>query len=149
MLIRLRFRSARLPAINRDGSKTGASNGGVWEWCSTEFAAYEGWRTSELYPGYSEDFFDGCHWIMLGGSFGELITHLCAGLDVACLNVMLTRCDVQLAATIPRVAGRKTFTNWVNIAACSVPFAYDLKRTDPIFLCSTKPATRTSLRELV
>lgn len=69
------LRSARLPSTNRDGTKTGASNGGVWEWCSTEFAAYEGWRTSELYPGYSEDFFDGCHWIMLGGSFGEYLSH--------------------------------------------------------------------------
>lgn len=75
--------SARLPTVNRDGSKTGASNGGVWEWCSTEFAAYDGWRTSELYPGYSEDFFDGCHWIMLGGSFGGSCTIHTLSPDVA------------------------------------------------------------------
>lgn len=75
MILCIHFRSARLPTTNRDGTKTGASNGGVWEWCSTEFAAYEGWRTSELYPGYSEDFFDGCHWIMLGGSFGKYLSN--------------------------------------------------------------------------
>jgi len=75
---------ARLPYILRDGSETGASNGGIWEWTCTDFAAHEGWRAAQLYPDYSRDFHDGCHWVMLGGSF----------------------------ATIPRVAGRKTFTNW-------------------------------------
>lgn len=75
---------ARLPYVLRDGSQTGTSNGGVWEWTCTDFAAHEGWRAAELYPDYSRDFHDGCHWIMLGGSF----------------------------ATIPRVAGRTTFTNW-------------------------------------
>lgn len=30
-----------------------ASNGGVWEWTSTNFEAYNGYSTSILYPGYS------------------------------------------------------------------------------------------------
>lgn len=38
----------------------------------------------DLYPGYTSDFFDGKHNIILGGSW----------------------------ATHPRIAGRKTFVNW-------------------------------------
>lgn len=75
---------AKLPVALRDGTTTGASNGGIWEWTSSDFQAHDGWRASELYPDYSRDFHDGCHWIMLGGSF----------------------------ATIPRISGRYTFTNW-------------------------------------
>ena len=63
--------SARLPKTLRGGAQIGASNGGVWEWTATEFAQHEGWRAAELYPDYSRDFFDGCHWVMLGGSFGK------------------------------------------------------------------------------
>ena len=63
--------SAKMPTVLRDGSQTGASNGGVWEWTASTFEAWEGWRAAELYPNYSGDFFDGCHWVMLGGSFGE------------------------------------------------------------------------------
>ncbi|KAF5382668.1 hypothetical protein D9615_002725 [Tricholomella constricta] len=60
------------------------SNGGVWEWTSTLFDKYDGFVPSELYPGYSMDFFDGAHQVVLGGSY----------------------------ATIPRIAERKTFRNW-------------------------------------
>lgn len=38
----------------------------------------------ELYPGYTADFFDGKHNVVLGGSW----------------------------ATHPRIAGRKSFVNW-------------------------------------
>jgi len=59
-------------------------NGGVWEWTSTEFDKYDGFAPSKLYPGYSMDFFDGAHQVVLGGSY----------------------------ATIPRIAERKSVRNW-------------------------------------
>ncbi|BFZ56604.1 hypothetical protein PYCC9005_003651 [Savitreella phatthalungensis] len=57
---------------------------GVWEWTSTPFHAHEGFVPSEIYPGYSADFFDSKHNIVLGGSW----------------------------ATIGRIAARKSFVNW-------------------------------------
>ena len=57
---------------------------GVWEWTSTPFAATPGYVQSEIYPGYSSDFFDGKHNVVLGGSW----------------------------ATIGRIAGRRSFVNW-------------------------------------
>jgi len=59
-------------------------NGGVWEWTSTKLAPYEGFSSSELYPGYSSDFFDDHHQVVVGGSY----------------------------ATPPRLAQRRTFRNW-------------------------------------
>lgn len=58
--------------------------GGLWEWTSTALAAHEGFRAMDLYPGYTADFFDDKHNICLGGSW----------------------------ATVPRIAGRKSFVNW-------------------------------------
>ncbi|EIW71173.1 hypothetical protein TREMEDRAFT_42626 [Tremella mesenterica DSM 1558] len=59
-------------------------NGGVWEWTSTEFVGHEGFIPSVIYPGYSADFFDGKHFVVLGASY----------------------------TTIPQIASRKSFTNW-------------------------------------
>jgi len=42
--------------------------GNGWEWASTVFAGFPGFRPSPLYPGYSADFFDGAHFVMKGGS---------------------------------------------------------------------------------
>ena len=36
-------------------------NGGVWEWTATEFAAHDGLVPTNLFTGYSADFFDGKH----------------------------------------------------------------------------------------
>ncbi|KAH6614184.1 C-type lectin protein [Boeremia exigua] len=58
--------------------------GGVWEWTSTVLEKHDGFEPMKLYPGYTADFFDGKHNITLGGSW----------------------------ATVPRIAGRKTFVNW-------------------------------------
>lgn len=58
--------------------------GGLWEWTSSNLAKHEGFEPMPLYPGYTADFFDGKHNIILGGSW----------------------------ATHPRIAGRKTFINW-------------------------------------
>ncbi|GAM34851.1 sulfatase [Talaromyces pinophilus] len=58
--------------------------GGVWEWTSTPLSAHEGFEEMKIYPGYTADFFDGKHNIVLGGSW----------------------------ATHPRIAGRTSFVNW-------------------------------------
>ena len=55
----------------------GASRWGVldlvgngWEWTDTPFAPFPGFRAwARTYPGYSADFFDGKHYVMLGGSW--------------------------------------------------------------------------------
>ena len=59
-----------------------AGNG--WEWTSTVFEGYEGFKPSSMYPGYSADFFDGLHYVCLGGSW----------------------------ATVSRIVSRPTFRNW-------------------------------------
>ena len=44
--------------------------GSAWEWTSTPFAGYPGFRpTIRTYPGYSADFFDGEHFVMRGASW--------------------------------------------------------------------------------
>ena len=58
--------------------------GGLWEWTSTPLHAFEGYKPMDVYPGYSADFLDGKHNICLGGSW----------------------------ATVPRIAGRRSFVNW-------------------------------------
>ncbi|KAF8908854.1 DUF323 domain-containing protein [Gymnopilus junonius] len=60
------------------------TNGGIWEWTSTEFDKFDGFVTSKLYPGYSTDFFDGKHHVVLGGS----------------------------SVTPPRISERRSFRNW-------------------------------------
>ncbi|CAG8601947.1 3506_t:CDS:2, partial [Dentiscutata heterogama] len=42
--------------------------GNAWAWTSTEFQEHPGFVKSKLYPGYSSDFFDGKHNVILGGS---------------------------------------------------------------------------------
>src|SRR5438093_9490392 len=42
--------------------------GNGWEWTSTPFAPFPGFRTIASYPEYSADFFDGNHFVMKGGS---------------------------------------------------------------------------------
>jgi len=61
-----------------------AGMGGVWEWTSTPLTRHEGFEEMPLYPAYSSDFFDGKHNVVLGGSW----------------------------ATVPRIAGRRSFVNW-------------------------------------
>ena len=43
-----------------------ASNG--WEWTSTPFAGFAGFRPMRTYPNYSADFFDGKHFVLKGAS---------------------------------------------------------------------------------
>ncbi len=42
--------------------------GNGWEWTSTPFMPFPGFQPSEAYPQYSEDFFDGQHYVLKGGS---------------------------------------------------------------------------------
>lgn len=42
--------------------------GNGWEWTSTVFEPFQGFRRFEFYPGYSADFFDAGHFVMKGGS---------------------------------------------------------------------------------
>ena len=42
--------------------------GNGWEWTSTVFAPFEGFRAMASYPEYSADFFDGQHLVMKGAS---------------------------------------------------------------------------------
>ena len=42
--------------------------GNGWEWTSTVFAPFAGFRRFDFYPGYSEPFFDGKHFVLKGGS---------------------------------------------------------------------------------
>lgn len=43
--------------------------GDGWEWTETVFAPFPGFAPQANYPGYSADFFDGEHYVMLGGSW--------------------------------------------------------------------------------
>ena len=42
--------------------------GNGWEWTSTVFAPFDGFRPMASYPEYSADFFDGQHFVMKGAS---------------------------------------------------------------------------------
>jgi formylglycine-generating enzyme required for sulfatase activity len=43
--------------------------GNGWEWTRTAFAPFPGFEPMPNYPGYSADFFDGRHYVMLGASW--------------------------------------------------------------------------------
>ncbi|RPD52159.1 hypothetical protein L226DRAFT_574902 [Lentinus tigrinus ALCF2SS1-7] len=60
------------------------SNGGVWEWTATVLDGHEGFEGTTIFPGYSADFFDGKHQVVLGASY----------------------------ATIPRLGDRRTVRNF-------------------------------------
>jgi iron(II)-dependent oxidoreductase len=42
--------------------------GNGWEWTSSPFAPFPGFRAFASYPGYSAEFFDGKHFVLKGGS---------------------------------------------------------------------------------
>ena len=44
--------------------------GNGWEWTRSRFAPFPGFTPwARTYPGYSADFFDDAHYVMLGGSW--------------------------------------------------------------------------------
>lgn len=42
--------------------------GNGWEWTSTKFGPFDGFRPYPTYPGYSQNFFDGEHYVLKGAS---------------------------------------------------------------------------------
>ena len=80
------FKNFHPVPVTQNGSQLSGrcGMGGVWEWTSSVLERHEGFVAMDAYPGYTEDFFDGKHNIVLGGSW----------------------------ATHPRIAGRKSFVNW-------------------------------------
>jgi formylglycine-generating enzyme required for sulfatase activity len=48
------------------------SNGGVWEWTSTKFDTHDGLVPTNLFTGYSTDFFDTKHHVVLGASYATI-----------------------------------------------------------------------------
>ena len=57
---------SRPSGVSRWGVHDLAGNG--WEWTSTIFAPFEGFRPMVSYPEYSADFFDGQHYVLKGAS---------------------------------------------------------------------------------
>jgi formylglycine-generating enzyme required for sulfatase activity len=43
--------------------------GNGWEWTSTPFGPFPGFQPMPNFPGYSTDFFDGRHYVMVGASW--------------------------------------------------------------------------------
>ena len=56
----------RRDSVSRFGVHDLIGNG--WEWTSTVFAPFPGFRPLPSYPEYSADFFDGEHFVMKGAS---------------------------------------------------------------------------------
>ena len=46
-----------------DGGR--GSNGGVWEWTSTVFDTHDDFAGTAIFPGYSSDFFDQKHHVVV------------------------------------------------------------------------------------
>jgi ergothioneine biosynthesis protein EgtB len=66
----IRWDAAPVGAAANNESLFGAVGmlGNGWEWTSSEFAPFAGFRPFAFYPGYSANFFDGKHFVMKGGS---------------------------------------------------------------------------------
>jgi ergothioneine biosynthesis protein EgtB len=66
-------RASALPVGSRpDGASAWGIHelvGNGWEWTGTPFAPFPGFEPMARYPGYSADFFDGAHFVLLGGSW--------------------------------------------------------------------------------
>ncbi len=80
-------------------------NGGVWEWTSTEFNGYEGFVPLSLYPGFSADFFDNLHNVVVS--------------QYLLLHFFFRTCTYRVGlkiggsyVTTPRQAERRTLRNF-------------------------------------
>jgi ergothioneine biosynthesis protein EgtB len=66
-----RFDPAPVGAFPAGASAWGVQEtvGNGWEWTSTPFAPFPGFTSMPNYRGYSQDFFDGRHFVLLGASW--------------------------------------------------------------------------------
>ncbi|KAF7315228.1 hypothetical protein MIND_00037200 [Mycena indigotica] len=55
-----------------ESSQGRGTNGGVWEWTSTVFDTHDGLIPTQLFTGYSQDFFDTKHQTVLGASYATI-----------------------------------------------------------------------------
>jgi formylglycine-generating enzyme required for sulfatase activity len=62
---RLNASSPAATTTDNAGKTLHGHSGGVWEWTSSEFAGSDGFVPSVIYPGYSADFFDGKHFVVV------------------------------------------------------------------------------------
>jgi len=53
---------------NAEGEYVADIDSAGWEWTSSAFEPFEGFKSDPLYPEYSTDFFDGCHFVLKGAS---------------------------------------------------------------------------------
>ncbi|HLJ48414.1 MAG TPA: SUMF1/EgtB/PvdO family nonheme iron enzyme [Bryobacteraceae bacterium] len=65
-----RWDPADVDATPQTDSAFGVSQliGNGWEWTSTVFGPFPGFHSFPFYPGYSQDFFDGEHYVVKGAS---------------------------------------------------------------------------------
>ncbi|HTR25424.1 MAG TPA: SUMF1/EgtB/PvdO family nonheme iron enzyme [Terriglobales bacterium] len=65
-----RWNPAPVNAFPRGESAFGVQDmlGNGWEWTSSEFAPFPGFKAFSFYKGYSADFFDGKHFVLKGAS---------------------------------------------------------------------------------
>jgi dimethylhistidine N-methyltransferase len=64
------FRHLHTIPVDSSTNKNLQWQGSAFEWTSSVFRPFTGYRGSlPSYPGYSSDFFDDCHFVLLGGSF--------------------------------------------------------------------------------
>lgn len=55
----------QLTTRDNAGTVIHGHNGGVWEWTATKMEPFDGYVASKLYPGYSSDFFDEKHYVVV------------------------------------------------------------------------------------
>ena len=57
--------SNRSATTGLDARSGKGSNGGVWEWSSTVLDTHDGFAGTTIFPGYSSDFFDTKHQVVV------------------------------------------------------------------------------------
>ena len=78
------------------------SNGGVWEWTSTVLDTHPGFAGTSIFPGYSSDFFDTKHQVVVSVRPSQVS---------AVSLIRLSQLGASYA-TIPRLAERSTVRNF-------------------------------------